>query len=167
MLDNLNEKISEFEKTANLSYAGGYFSLPADLYRVGTVVYSNKEVERINKNEYLYISQAPLAKPTDARPVYLKDNNGFKVYGAAAFDNTKTVSLNYIKKPSNVIWNYNTVLGNAQYKGTGSVDFGLHPSEETDVVINILALCGIEIRDLSIYQLAVQEDIRDTQEEKQ
>lgn len=167
MLDNLNEKISEFEKTANLSYAGGYFSPPADLYRVGTVVYSNKEVERINKNEYLYISQAPLAKPTDARPVYLKDNNGFKVYGAAAFDNNKTVSLNYIKKPSNVIWNYNTVLGNAQHKGTGSVDFDLHPSEETDVVINILALCGIEIRDLSIYQLAVQEDIRDTQEEKQ
>ena len=167
MLDNLNEKISEFEKTSNLSYSAGYFSAPSDLYRVGTVIYSNKEVERINKNEYLYISQAPLAKPTDSRPVYIKDNNGFKVYGSNVFDNSKTVSLNYIKKPSNVTWNYSTVLGNAQYKATGSVNFELHPSEETDVVINILALCGIEIRDLSIYQLAVQEDIRDTQEEKQ
>jgi len=167
MLDNLNEKISEFEKTATLSYSAGYFLPPSDLYRVGTVVYSNKEVERVNKNEYLYIAQAPLAKPTDARPIYVKDNSGFKVYGNSAFDNTKTVSLNYIKKPAKVIWNYQTVAGNAQYKATGSQDFELHPSEETDLVINILALCGVEVRDLSIYQLAVQEEIRDTQEEKQ
>ena len=167
MLDNLNEKISEFEKTATLSYSAGYFLPPSDLYRVGTVVYSNKEVERVNKNEYLYIAQAPLAKPTDARPIYVKDNSGFKVYGNSAFDNTKTVSLNYIKKPAKVIWNYQTVAGNAQYKATGSQDFELHPSEETDLVINILALCGVEVRDLSIYQLAVQEEIMDTQEEKQ
>lgn len=167
MLDNLNEKISEFEKTVPLSYSAGYFSPPSDLYRVGTVVYSNREVERVNKNEYLYIAQAPLAKPTDARPIYVKDNRGFKVYGNNEFDNTKTVSLNYIKKPAKVIWNYQTVAGNAQYKATGSQDFELHPSEETDLVINILALCGVEVRDLSIYQLAVQEEIRDTQEEKQ
>ena len=167
MLDNLNEKISEFEKTAILSYSAGYFLPPADLYRVGTVVYSNREVERVNKNEYLYIAQAPLAKPTDVRPIYVKDNSGFKVYGNNEFDNTKTVSLNYIKKPAKVIWNYQTVAGNAQYKATGSQDFELHPSEETDLVINILALCGVEVRDLSIYQLAVQEEIRDTQEEKQ
>lgn len=167
MLDNLNEKISEFEKTATLSYSAGYFSPPSDLYRVGTVVYSNKEVERVNKNEYLYIAQAPLARPTDVRPIYVKDNSGFKVYGNNEFDNTKTVSLNYIKKPAKVIWNYQTVAGNAQYKATGSQDFELHPSEETDLVINILALCGVEVRDLSIYQLAVQEEIRDTQEEKQ
>ena len=167
MLDNLNEKISEFEKTATLSYSSGYFLPPADLYRVGTVVYSNREVERVNKNEYLYIAQAPLARPTDVRPIYVKDNSGFKVYGNNEFDNTKTVSLNYIKKPAKVIWNYQTVAGNAQYKATGSQDFELHPSEETDLVINILALCGVEVRDLSIYQLAVQEEIRDTQEEKQ
>ena len=89
------------------------------------------------------------------------------MYGNNEFDNTKTVSLNYIKKPAKVIWNYQTVAGNAQYKATGSQDFELHPSEETDLVINILALCGVEVRDLSIYQLAVQEEIRDTQEEKQ
>lgn len=167
MLDNLNEKISYFEKTANLTYSSNHFQLPSDLYRVGTLIYNNKEVERVNKNEYLYIVSAPLAKPTDKRPIYTKDTNGFKVYGAAAFDNSKTVSINYIKNPSKVIWNYKTVLGNAQYKATGSVDFELEPSEEVDLVIKILGMCGVEIRDLSIYQLATQEEIRDTQEEKQ
>ena len=167
MLDNLNEKISYFEKTANLTYSSNHFQLPSDLYRVGTLIYNNKEVERVNKNEYLYIASAPLAKPTDKRPIYTKDTSGFKVYGAAEFDNTKTVSINYIKKPSKVIWNYKTVLGNAQYKATGSVDFELEPSEEVDLVIKILGMCGVEVRDLSIYQLATQEEIRDTQEEKQ
>jgi hypothetical protein len=169
MLDNLNEKISYFEKTATLSYSTqlSRFTLPTDLYRVGTLIFGNKEVERVNKNEYLYISQAPLAKPTDARPIYVKDTDGFIVYGSDEKDGTDTVKINYIKKPSNVVWNYKTVLGNAQYKATGSVDFELEPSEEPDLVIKILGMCGVEVRDLSIYQLAAQEEIRDTQEEKQ
>lgn len=167
MLNVLNEKISVFEKTDTLTYSNNHFQLPSDLYRIGTIIYNNKEAERVNKNEYLYISQAPLAKPTNARPIYTKDYNGVKVYGNTEFDGTYTVSCNYIKKPAKVVWNYNTVLGNAQYNASTSVDFELHPSEETDLVVEILALCGIEVRDLNIYQVATQESIRDTQEEKQ
>lgn len=167
MLDNLNEKVSHFEKSATLSYSNNHFQLPSDLYRVGTLVYSNKEVERVNKNEYLYIAQSPIAKPSDSRPIYTKDINGFKVYGSSQFNNSKTVTINYVKEPAKVIWNYNTVFGNAQYKATGSVNFELEKSEEVDLVIKILGLSGLEIRDLSLYQVATQEEIRDTQEEKQ
>ena len=51
MLDNLNEKISYFEKTANLTYSSNHFQLPSDLYRVGTLIYNNKEVERVLRAE--------------------------------------------------------------------------------------------------------------------
>lgn len=38
--------------------------------------------------------------------------------------------------------------------GAGSTDFELHPSEENNLVLEILALSGVVIRDLSITQLA-------------
>ena len=41
MLNILNEKISPFENSAALVYGAASFALPADLYRLGAVVYAN------------------------------------------------------------------------------------------------------------------------------
>jgi len=45
--------------------------------------------------------------------------------------------------------------------------FELHPSEETKLVIKILALAGIAIKDPSLYQVAGAEDNKNIQQEKQ
>lgn len=168
MLGILNEKISVFEKEINLVRSGNFYLVPGDLYRVGTVILNdgNIEAERVNKNEYLYYNSSPLTKPKDTRPIYIKDTNGFKVFGSAEIALADKVRLNYIKKPAKVVWNYETVLGYAQYAATGSVDFELHPSEETELVIKILALCGLILKDPSVYQIAVGEEVRNSNEEK-
>jgi hypothetical protein len=58
MLNILNEKINIFEVTAAMTHAGnGVWTVPANLYRIGTIIYNNTEVERINKNEFLYINK--------------------------------------------------------------------------------------------------------------
>jgi hypothetical protein len=41
MLDTLNKKISAFETSADLAYNTDHFDLPADMYRLGTVIYIN------------------------------------------------------------------------------------------------------------------------------
>ena len=88
MLNILNEKINIFEKTAALSYDSAaiipHFDLPTDIYRLGTIIYSNTttdnfgvqtteqiEAERINKNELLYINSSPLTKPNNTRPIHV------------------------------------------------------------------------------------------------
>lgn len=168
MLSVLNEKISTFEKETNLTYSGNAYAIPSDLYRLGTVIVdgSNIEAEKVAKNEFLYYNLSPLAKPNNSRPIYIRDEDGIRVYGSTQYVTTGDVRLNYIKKPSKVIWNYTDILGYSQYTATGSVDFELHPSEETDIVINVLALCGLVLKDLSVYQIAVGEEQRDTAEEK-
>jgi hypothetical protein len=168
MLNVLNEKISTFEKETNLTYSGNAYAIPSDLYRLGTVIVdgSNIEAEKVAKNEFLYYNLSPLAKPNNSRPIYIRDEDGIRVYGSTQYVTTGDVRLNYIKKPSKVIWNYTDILGYSQYTATGSVDFELHPSEETDIVINVLALCGLVLKDLSVYQIAVGEEQRDTAEEK-
>ena len=93
MLNILNEKINIFEVTAPMTYAANYWSTPANLYRVGTLIYNNIEVERINQNEFLYINQSPLTKPNDTRPVFVSSASGYKVYGSLVV-RTSTAKLN-------------------------------------------------------------------------
>ncbi len=171
MLNILNEKISEFEAE---SIVTGGTTLPADLYRLGTIKVSyidpitstNKiaEAERINKNEYLYIQLSPLAAPGVERPIYTRDMNGVKVYGPGQL--TTGITCNYIKVPTDVEWNYTMVLGVAQYNASTSTNFELHESEEPELVEKILELSGLLLKDPGVYQIANQEELERIQQEK-
>lgn len=177
MLTLLNEKINLFEKTAIMSRPGNYFTLPTDLYRLGTIIYTNTttnpfgvvsnediEVERINKNEFLYINSSPLTKPKNNRPIYTADTNGIQVYGDSAL--TTNIKCNYIKKPAKAQWGYQIVYEEALYNAAISRDFELHASDETELVLKILALAGLVTKDPTIYTAATQEDAATTQQEK-
>jgi hypothetical protein len=242
MLNILNEKIDIFEVTAAMTYAGANWSAPADLYRIGTLIYNDIEVERINKNEFLYINASPLLKPTDTRPIFVSGTTGYKVYGslivrasnstlngaitasstiviAAAnpsiskgniitgtgivgavtvtsinadgititISSAQTlansvvltfttpaptqlisagVTCNYIKRPATAVWGYNTVSGAAQYNASTSIDFPLHESEETELVVKILEFASLSIRDINLYQISNQMEAQNTQQEK-
>ena len=243
MLNILNEKINLFEVTAAMTHAGaGLWTVPSNLYRIGTIIYNNIEVERINKNEFLYINASPLTKPTETRPVFVANASGYRVYGslivrssnstlngavsssttinisaanpsisignivtgtgisgvvtvAAINSNGTTITLssaqsisnstvltfttsaptqlitagvacNYIKRPATVQWAGTLVDGSSLQSSANSVDFELHDSEETELVIKILELAGISTRELQVYQIAAQEEAKNTQQEK-
>jgi hypothetical protein len=171
MLNILNEKISIFEAEGTVTSGT---TLPTDLYRLGTikVQYTDPitsaskiaEAERVNKNEYLYITQSPLATPTVSRPVYIRDENGVRVYGATQL--TTGVTCNYIKVPTDVEWNYTMVLGVPQYNASTSTNFQLHESEEPELVEKILELSGLLLKDPGVYQIANQEELERIQQEK-
>jgi hypothetical protein len=178
MLNMLNEKINIFEKTDAMTFATPYWTAPADLYRIGTIFSTSTvtdrfgvasevitEAERINFNEFLYINQSRYTKPVDSRPVFVASDAGYKVYGNTIL--TSGVSCNYIKIPSDVSWNYQMVFGEALYDSTNSVDFELHESEETELVIKILAFAGLAVQDIGIYQVANQIENQTNQQEKQ
>ncbi len=169
MLNILNEKIALFEENnATLTYfasSNGFWALPANLYKLGTVIYNQIEVERVDPKEYLYINSSPLSRPQNNRPIYVADTRGFKAYGDAEL--TSGVTCNYIKKPADINWGYQIVFNEPLYNAATSVDFELHPSDETELVIKILELAGLLIKDISMYQVENQEDIQRTQQEKQ
>lgn len=177
MLTLLNEKINLFETTQPMSISSGYFPLPTDLYRLGTIIYTNTttnpfgivsnediEVERVNKNEFLYINSSPLTKPKNVRPIYYADLNGVKAFGDSAL--TTGVKCNYIKRPAKVEWRYQMVYGEALYDASLSVDFEVHASEETDLVMKILALAGLLVKDTDTYTIASGEEAKTIQQEK-
>lgn len=179
MLNLLNEKINIFETVAQPTRTGNFFDEPTDLYRLGTVVYKNTttnpfgvsstesiEAERINANEFLYINSSPLTKPKNVRPVFVANTNGIRVYGNSEITNVAEVEFQYIKKPAKVQWAYQIVFDEPLYDAANSVNFELHPSDETELVIKILELSGILIKDINLYQVMNQEEQETIQQEK-
>jgi len=179
MLNILNEKINIFETSAIPGRVGLYFTFPPDLYRLGTVVYKNEttnsfgvtsteaiEAERINANEFLYINSSPLTKPQNIRPIFVANSNGIRIYGDSEITENTNVEIQYIRKPAKVEWKYQTIFGEALYDATYSVNFELHPSDETELVIKILELAGLLVKDLSVYQIANSEEQETIQQEK-
>ena len=123
----------------------------------------------LNLKDILLLKQTPLAAPTADRPVYVKDSSKIKVYYDNSFIETQVqndVTFNHIKKPATAEWTYTDVGGNPLYNSANVVNFELHESEESKLVINILALAGLVIKDPSVYQIASTEENKTIQQEK-
>ena len=77
------------------------------------------------------------------------------------------IKCNYVRIPITAAWSYTEINGTALYNASSSVNFELHQSEETNLVMKILTLAGIAIKDQGLYQMVAQEDVKKTQQEKQ
>ena len=169
VLDILNEKISLFEVIGTIITGTSTMTLPATVYKLGSIMYKGVIAERIKQKDILLLKQTPLAAPTADRPVYVKDSSKIEVYYNDAFTKSTTsadVTFNYIKKPTTAEWTYTDVGGNPLYNSANVVNFELHESEESKLVINILGLAGLVIKDPSVYQIASTEENKTIQQEK-
>ena len=166
MLDILQEKISIFEVTGAVVAIG--HTLPSNLYRLGSILYNGIEAEHLTEKEYSYIKKSPLSQPTADFPVYLRDGttpNSILVYADNSnLQKVSGVTCNYVKAPVDAQWAYDNATG--LYDSGNSTNFELHASEETELVIKILALAGIVLKDPGLYQIGSAEEVKSVQQEK-
>lgn len=164
--DNIEEKIDLFAKSATLTLANNATTVaaPNDLYRTVQVVTSDRstEIEKIKKSEYTIYASSKLSAPSASFPVYYFDNNVFNILPQSV---TNPV-IDYIRKPLDPSWAY-TVGGNGQYiyDSVNSQDFEIHPSDETDLVVKILAYAGVVIKDPTVIQVAQQQEVNNINQE--
>ena len=169
MVDILEEKISFFEVTVNLTLTGNVGNLNTldRFYRLSNVRRRNLILESVNRKDYRMFPNSPLAAPTATRPIYMVDtvDNTIQVAGR----NFGSLDIDYIQSPRPVNWTYVVVGEKALYNATANdaQDFDLHPSEETELVLKILTLAGVTLKDPNLYQVAAGEDTKNIQQEKQ
>lgn len=192
-IKNLEEKIDIFKTFAtsatvapnNITYVAAvppvpaYFSLPEDLHRLGTLIYNEKEIQGVNRNEYFLINKSPLTKPTESNPLYVLEGTGSPSAAPSLLyvypDSINSgVDAYYIKVPDNPVWAFTTIPVDEPGAGAyvfddsaNSTNFELHPTEQTNIILNILMYSGIIIRDPQIIQTAATMIQQDEAVEKQ
>jgi len=149
IINNLEEKISIFEKTSAISY--GIIDA-SDIYRLGTIIADGSLiVEEVQQDEVVRMNTTQLTKPTEKRPVYVRTGmNTATFYPSFSFTGTCT----YTAKPTKPSWGYVVINDKPLYNSTSSIDFQLHPAEETELVYRILTLAGIAIEKPQLMQAA-------------
>jgi hypothetical protein len=169
---NIDSLLSIFKTFGNCTFSADHFVVPANLHKLGTVIYKDEvEVERVQKDQLLYLNLSPLTKPSKQFPIYLYENATLATIGTTPTlpriyvypkEITNNISVSYIRKPNNVIWGYTGIGGIAWtsgpyiYSAANSVQFDLDPSEQTNVITKILLYAGVIIRDPEIIQVAAQ-----------
>ena len=150
----LEEKISAFETVSpNYLVTNGIANL-TNVHRLNTVAYNGIELQSVGRKEYYNIIRSPLTKPTTKYPIYLQEGSTLKIQP----DSIGSVELSYLTTPVQPVWGF-TVDANLQISiynpaSSASTNFGLHISEQTEVILRILAYAGIIIRDPQIVQTA-------------
>jgi hypothetical protein len=128
-----------------------------DFYRLGTVIYDDTiEMQRVQRNNLLYINKSPLTKPTKKYPLYIYADEKLNVYPDTI---TTGVSASFVRKPKDVIWNFtaSAPFYTYTYNPDTSQQFELMVSEQTNVITKILLYSGIVIKDPQIIQVAASQ----------
>ena len=167
---NLYEKIDIFQHgpTDAVYHApGSYWYAPGGVHRIGTIIYNNTtELEEIQRNEYLLVNKSPLTKPSTTYPLYILEGEHTVSAGPPPAMRQKfivlpesiqsDIKITYVKRPSNPVWGYTVdgATGGYIYNAATSTEFELHPSEQVNIIMQILLYSGVVIRDPQIVQTA-------------
>jgi hypothetical protein len=164
---NIEQKLQFFQKYINNAAVPGAITgtnpftidttVVTDLYRLGSVMYQGVQLGQYSqRNEVTQLFLSPLTQPTDKFPIYLYESGQLFV-----FPNTiitpNDINISYLATPANVTWAYTTGgLGEYVYAAGASIDFQLDVTEQTEIILRILAYAGVIIQDPSIVQMASQ-----------
>ena len=152
----LDEKISLFKTTDTLAINGNKVSVPLQVQELGTVIYNNREVQRIQKYEVYTTNESPLTAPTAFYPVYTYENRVIELYPTLI----GSVTLNFLKFPTDVKWGFiiDNELGNYIYEPNNSQDFEIHKSDQPLLIDKILGYAGVMSRDQLALQLSASKE---------
>jgi hypothetical protein len=128
-----------------------------DFYRLGTVIYDDTiEMQRVQRNNLLYINKSPLTKPTKKYPLYIYEEGRLYVYPNTI---TTGISASFVRKPKDVIWNFTATAPSYtySYSPNTSQQFELMVSEQTNVITRILLYSGVVIKDPQLIQIAASQ----------
>ena len=179
--DMLEEKMQVFERMDGSVTVGAYphnadqsRTLPDYIYRISRVEFNGYGCDILKTKDFeeLVAKAGPLIRPTNKVPLANIRNNQIRVIGGADLGGVQTfmtpTKIFYFVKIQKVPqWAYVVVNGKTLYNDNVSVDFQLHPSEESELVYRILAYAGITIQKPEITQVAAQLLGSQIQQEKQ
>lgn len=178
----IEEDLSTFAKKSELTLTAGVVAKPSDFARVISMSTIGKKVLGEQKQALVQIVynedhidrilNSDLSAPSDDAPVALVGNQ-IEVFPNANTSITK-INLRYYKIPQGITpttgaktsaspkFGYtSSVAGVEIYSAANSVDFELPEQYFTDLVAEVCALAGVNMRDTDVYNYGASETTKD------
>ena len=164
MLSLVDEKLSFFKNDLSVS-AGLDQPYPPDFYRFGKLYNQNRVVEQVNQNQYFKYLRSTFTAPSPTNPMCVLKTGTMSIYPTSL----GVCTISYVRKPHDVNWGYVVINDKALYDPSQgkTINFELHPSEETELVYKILKLSGAAIQKPNLAQFAQGMEQKLQQQEKQ
>ena len=175
-MDHIREEFQIFEKTEfadnTTPPTSNVYDQPLDLHRFGSASWNkiteSPPIEILSNRDYNQIKLSPLTQPTNNFPVAKYQQDKLTVFPIPTTFLNTDVTFNYIRKPQDVVWAFSTgSLGQYQYEATatgatitpttGTKQFEISDTQQTEVILQVLKYAGVIIRDQQIVQAASQE----------
>lgn len=161
----LRQKLDIFLKDdVAMTYSTDRFVTPADTYRVLDLYYNGEFIDEVTVRRLRLLNKSNLTTPTEDYPVFVRDEDDYKVYPVSINSN---VTCSYIRTPAVPKWTYNVISGNPVFNQSKSdyQDFEIHPSDEPRLVVKILGYAGLSIREADVIQYAESNEAQKKQTE--
>jgi len=181
-MDHIYEEFQLFiESNSASAVNGNIYNQPIEgtpananpVHRLGSINYNlgkgAPQIELVGRSEYTQQTLSPLTLPTSNFPIGIYTNNKITVYPPSTGTPAVTdVTFNYIRKPKDVVWAFSigtagqyvyepTTTGTGVIPSTGSVNFEIDETQQTEVILEILKYSGVIIRDPQVIQAATRE----------
>jgi len=172
IVELIQEKIDVFRTTAAIGITTGVGTLPTNLHKLGTVTRNGGtvEIDKVSPRDIPYILSGSLTNPGILnRNVYITRYQGPNNIIECYPQDSTSINITYIKKPSKVAWGWTVIGEKAMYDPnvTKTFNFELHASEETELVYRILAMAGVAIKRQDTAQAGMGMAQSQIQQEKQ
>ena len=159
------QKINAFYKLHTPTLTNGIYPYPSDFYKLGVVNVNDIVADYSSHENAKYINLSPLTHPVATQPIYTLTADGIKIIPSTV---TTGVTFDYLKKPTKPKWGY-ILNGTIPYydptvfdpatdnydANAKSYNFELDASEQSELIIRILAYAGVVIKQADVAQFAL------------
>lgn len=173
-VSHIQNKIDVFADSTTLEYTNvdgdpgeenDYFSLPENLYKLTNITYKGKVLQEVPKHKFDMLLESNLTAPSLEYPVYKREGSKIftrplSIYYTGTLPQLAESPLmcNFIRKPEDPNWAYETISGDPVYNEDSSQDFEISAEDETELVIKICKYAGLSIREIDVVQATSQEE---------
>lgn len=150
--------------TALTLSSGSTFNLPANMYSLINVIYSNKVVEEVSQHKIVMLNNSDKTAPNLFYPAYVDTEAKITMYPTTIVSGVSAV---YLRFPVDPKWTYFTdpTTNSPLFDSSANdyQDFELGQEHEIDLVLRILAKAGVTLRESAIIDVVNSEEAKKDQ----
>ncbi len=174
MAEQLKNKIRIFMTSSTLTYTdvdatnsdpaetnpGGvedYFNFPSNYYKLINLSYNGRLFQEVDKISFDMIMSSNLSQPSVRFPIFYREDSNIYARPLSIYYTGTTpqgaelpLIMNYIRKPLDPIWGYNTVGSDPVYNANLTTNFEISEEDEVDLVVRICKHAGLAIREADV-----------------